>query len=343
MKRSESAMGQTVLELQHKFGPRSVILMYHRIAEVDSDPWSLCVTPRHFAEHLEVLRKRGRTIQVRQLAESLENGKVPRRSVVVTFDDGYADNLYNAKPLLEHYDVRATVFLVTSYVGLKQEFWWDELERLLLQPGRLPETLRLTINGSTYHWELGEAVRYSEDAYLSHRSWRTWEDAPSSRHSLYFSLWRLLRPLPESERRAVLDKLLAWAGAEPAARSTHRALSREEVLVLARQGLIEIGSHTMTHPLLSTCPSTAQREEIQRSKAELEEVLGCPVTSFAYPYGDYTGETIALVREAGFACACSTSAAVVGPGTDRFQLPRVQVHDWSREEFAGQLSMWLDG
>jgi peptidoglycan/xylan/chitin deacetylase (PgdA/CDA1 family) len=232
--------------------------------------------------------------------------------------------------LLEHYDVPATVFLVTGYVGLKQEFWWDELERLLLQPGSLPETLRLTINSNTYEWRLREAARYSEDAYFSQR------------HSLYVSLWRLLRPLPESERRKIQDELLAWAGAEPAVRSTHRTLSREEVLTLGRGELIEIGSHTVTHPLLSALSPTAQREEIQRSKAELEQVVGRPVSSFSYPYGDYTADTILLVREAGFACACTTDATVIGPGADRFQLPRIMVENWDGDEFARRLSPWLD-
>jgi peptidoglycan/xylan/chitin deacetylase (PgdA/CDA1 family) len=81
--------------------------------------------------------------------------------VVITFDDGYADNLHNAKPLLERYDIPATVFVTTGHIGHEREFWGDELDRLLLQPSTLPELLGLSINGSPYQWELGEVAHYT--------------------------------------------------------------------------------------------------------------------------------------------------------------------------------------
>jgi len=98
--------------------------------------------------------------------------------------------------------------------------------------------------------------------------------------------------------------------------------------------------------VLSARSAAAQREEIQQSKTYLEQVLGSPVTSFAYPYGrqsDYTAETVALVREAGFACACSASANVVRRAADPFRLPRLHVQDWDGEKFTQVLSRWLDG
>jgi peptidoglycan/xylan/chitin deacetylase (PgdA/CDA1 family) len=300
------------------------------------------VTPEHFAEHLEALRKHFFPIPLQQLVQALQNGKIPRRSVVVTFDDGYADNLHNAKLLLERYDIPATVFVTTGYFGYPREFWWDELERVVLQPGMLPETLYLSINGSAHEWKLGAAVHYDEDACWRHRDWRAWEDAPTPRHSLYYSLWQLLRPLPEDERLKTLDELLTWANADPEGRPTHRTLSLEEVSILGQGELVDVGAHTVTHPMLSTLPAALQRDEIQQSKASLERILGHSVTSFAYPYGDFTVETVVKVRETGFACACSTLANVVERDTERFQLPRIPVQDWDGEEFAKHVSMWLD-
>ena len=321
---------------------RFLILLYHRIVELRSDPWSLSVAPRHFAKHLEILREHAHPISLKQLSEGLLDGNLPDRAVVITFDDGYADNLYNAKPLLERYDVPATVFLTTGYIGHEREFWWDELDRLLLQPGTLPKVLSLSVNGSTYRWKLGKAAQYYSDDDATRRyRWRVWRYAFDSRYRLYRSLWELLHPLAEEEKQKVLDKLLVWADAKPAARPTHRPLSLEEVVALAQGDLVDVGAHTVTHPVLPTLPAASQWHEILKSKARLEEILSRPVSSFAYPYGSISAETVDIVREAGFACACSGLADVVGRSIDRFRLPRVEVAGWEGERFARQLFRWF--
>jgi peptidoglycan/xylan/chitin deacetylase (PgdA/CDA1 family) len=319
---------------------KALILMYHQVTELRSDPRQ-CVAPRHFAEHLEVLREHARPIRLQQLSRSLLDGNLPDRSVVVTFDDGYADNLHNAKPLLERYSVPATVFLTTGFVEYGREFWWDELERLLLHPGTLPEKLSLSANGGTYRWKLVEGIPYSEDASQRHRRWKIEKEARGSRRSLYDSLAKLLRPMTDDERQRVLDELRAWAGAEPAVRPSHRPLTLEEVVSLAQGDLIEVGAHTVTHPALRKLPLPSQRDEISGSKARLEEILNRPVASFSYPFGNLSEQTVGIVREAGFSCACSTRADVVRLSTDRFQLPRVEVQDCNGEEFAGRVSRWF--
>ena len=104
--------------------------MYHRVADVAHDPWRLAVSPENFEQHLAAVSERGRPISLAELAAGLEAGSVPRRSVVVTFDDGYRDNLHVAKPLLERYEIPATVFVVSGYVDSDRDFWWDELAEL---------------------------------------------------------------------------------------------------------------------------------------------------------------------------------------------------------------------
>jgi peptidoglycan/xylan/chitin deacetylase (PgdA/CDA1 family) len=264
--------------------------------------------------------------------------------VVVTFDDGYVDNLQQAKPLLVRYEMPATFFLAAGYLGHEREFWWDELERLLLQPGRLPETLHLDIAGNAYRWALGAAATYRDDQAKRNCAWRAWEDAPGARHQIYRLLWELMHPLAEVERRRVLDRLRLWAREESRGRPTHRPLSLKEVCSLVEGELIEIGAHTMTHPALSTLSLSAQWDEIQQSKTHLETILKRPVCSFAYPFGrkcDYLPETVDVVRDIGFTSACSNFAGVVDRFTDRFQLPRIQMQDWERNEFARQLERWF--
>jgi peptidoglycan/xylan/chitin deacetylase (PgdA/CDA1 family) len=243
--------------------------------------------------------------------------------------------------LLERYSIPATVFLITGYIAYEREFWWDELDQLFLQPGSLPKKLSLNVNGSTYRWELDEAVDYSAEAFQHHRRWRPGEEVRSSYHSLHDSLWKLLRPMAGGERQSVLHELQGWAGTEPAVRQSHRPLSLEEVLALGQGELVEVGAHTVTHPALRKLLPASQRDEILESKVQLEKILNRPVTSFSYPWGNLSDHTVDIVEEAGFSCACSTRADVVRISTDRYQLPRVEVRDWNREEFARQLSGWF--
>ena len=339
-----AALGHGVL--RHRFARRGLILLYHRVTDVRPDPWLMCVTPRHFAEHLEVLREHGRTVKLARLVRALMDGAPLSGSVAVTFDDGYADNIESARPLLDRYDVPAAVFVTSGFVGGGTETWWDELERLVLGPGTLPEIVVLRVSGGEHRWELGAAARYGEGDAARHRHWSVWGGEPTPRHSLYRSLHALLLPLPDAEQRRVLEQLARLAGAGSRGRATHRTLSSDELARLASTALVEVGAHSVTHPVLGALPPAAQRAEIEGSRARLEELLGAPVTGFAYPYGapsTYTAETVALVREAGFACACTNVAEVVSPAADCYQLPRVQVQDWDGDEFARRLIGWLGG
>jgi peptidoglycan/xylan/chitin deacetylase (PgdA/CDA1 family) len=315
---------------------KALILSYHRVCERNSDPWGLCVTPQHFSEHLDVLGKLTHPHSLHELiAGNTENG-----SIVVTFDDGYADNLHNAAPLLERKEIPATVFIVSGSVG-GREFWWDQVERTFLQPGRLPQELHLKMKGNDYCWNLNETTDYSEEACERNRSWRAWETAPTTRHSVYYSVWEKLHLLDEEEREQCMDQLLSWAGARTDRLEESRTLSIDELMTLSKSKLIEIGSHTVTHPSLPKLPATEQKSEIAESKNRIETIIGKPLSSFAYPHGDYTAETAFLVQQCGFRCACSTAASVVTEDISTYELPRFQVHDWDGEQFARQLSVWF--
>jgi peptidoglycan/xylan/chitin deacetylase (PgdA/CDA1 family) len=329
-----------------RLSSRALILLYHRVAEATSDPWSLAVRPAHFAQHLEVIKRRARVLSVEELVAAVADNKLPRRAVAITFDDGYADNLLKARPLLEKNDCPATVFVTTGFAGSDREFWWDELDKLFLQPGSLPASLRLTIDRKDYRWELGEAASYTETAYHNNDQWRAWhKDDPCSRHLLYRSLWELIHPLSEAERQRVRDDLVSWARADLSPRATHRALSSDELRELAEGGLVEIGCHTVTHPKLSSLALSLQRDEIVGSKSRLEELLNRRIKSFAYPYGrpcDYTAETVAVVKGAGYDSACSTTNGLVGRRSNLFELPRFQAPDVDGEALDRMLMQWFD-
>ncbi len=115
-----------------RLAPGSMLLLYHRIAATDADPWSLSVRPSHFAEHLEVLRG-----HIAPLTEISGNSHSARRAgrFALTFDDGYADALHTALPLLERHDAPATVFVATGGVDDGRPFWWDEIVALTAAQG----------------------------------------------------------------------------------------------------------------------------------------------------------------------------------------------------------------
>lgn len=300
------------MRLVDRFRARCIVLLYHRIARVDPDPWSLCVTPEHFAEHLEVLRsfRRVRFDQIEPSGWRVSNGGL---SVAITFDDGYADNFHEAAGLLALSDTPATFFIATGYMGGNREFWWDELERIVFRPLRKAEP---------FHCSAGPVKLLCEPT--------------ASARSTYFDIYEKLQPLDDGLRRHVLDQMLGWAGLPTRGRTSHRSMTAEEIVQLRSERLFEIGAHTVTHPLLAAQPLDSQYEELGRSKAWLESLLGEPVTSFSYPYGGtghYTPETVRAVADSGFARACSTSAHPVNRTDKPYELPRFNVTDMDGEQF----------
>jgi peptidoglycan/xylan/chitin deacetylase (PgdA/CDA1 family) len=278
---------------------------------------------------------------LRQLVQAHHEGQIPTRAVALTFDDGYANNFYNAKPLLERYDIPATVFVISGYIARNQEFWWDELEQVLLQPGKLPSKLYLPINDTYEQWDLGKATKYSEADRRSDYDLYASNAQPGSRLSFYHSVWQQLRPLKDEERREALAEIKVWADKKSVARPTHRPLTSEEVCLLEQGGLIEVGAHTVSHILLPDQSIGCQRDEIRQCKTYLEDVLGHLITSFSYPYGSHTEETITLVRNAGFNYACTTIYSNIRRNPNLFQLPRFGVGNWSGAEFEKRLLGWL--
>ena len=326
--------------------PSCIILLYHRVTKLTSDPQLLAVSPEHFSEHMEVLRKNTRPLPLQQLTKEMRAGSLTRRGVVITFDDGYSDNLNEAKPILERYGFPATVFVPSGNIDTSSEFWWDDLERIFLLPGKLPESLFLSINGQKYHWDMEEWVEYTDEDYRRFCKWNVFElEIPTIRHNIYMKLCELLRNLAIKERNSIVSYIVNWSGKPAKGRKTHRVLSASELRMITEGGLVEIGAHTVNHPVLATISQEEQIHEIRQNKSALENTLSHPINSFSYPFGsmaDYTVDTVKIINEAGFDNACSNFPGKVQNGTDFFQLPRFLVRNWSGNEFERQLNdFWL--
>lgn len=326
----------------------AIVLLYHRVSKLAVDPQLLAVTPQRFDEQLTALRRVARIVPLNELVRGVRDGAVPERDVAITFDDGYVDNLTHAAPLLRQHDASATVFVTARGERVRHEFWWDDLERLLLHDAPLPTALSLRVDGHEHTWalpDINQSPRFDP-------AWNVLCDrAPRPREALYLFLSKLLRPLCDVRRRCVLDALARWASLPVDGRPSHATLTDAQLNHLAADGLIDIGAHTVTHPVLASRSRDEQRFELEESRRRLEAIIGRPVTTFAYPFGcreDFNEVTVSLSREAGYACACANTGrepsprAIVTASSDLHRLPRAIVRNVSGDALARQLTQIWD-
>ena len=323
-------------------GTAPVVLLYHRVAHAASDPQVLCVTPEHFAEHVEVVAESYEPVRLGDLVAALRAGALPSRAVAITFDDGYADNLSAAKPVLERNGVSATVFVASGWMGGDRMYWWDELESLLLRPGRLPPVLEVEMGTEILRWQLGDDAVYTPEAAAGRSDWTVLDrDDPGPRQQIYRELSARLRGLDERARVRVLDSLRSTGMGNDLSNGKPRPMTVDELRRLVDGDLVDVGAHTITHPSLSTLDPDMQRAEIAGSKRQLEGALDRTIASFAYPYGgasDFDKTTAQIVRDAGFDHACANVSSRLERGTDAYRLPRVLVRDCDGGELRRRLA-----
>jgi peptidoglycan/xylan/chitin deacetylase (PgdA/CDA1 family) len=299
--------------------------LYHRIADEPVDCFSLSVSPDHFDQQLQVLRSTRHPLSLVDFVRDLRAGTLRPDAVALTFDDGYVDNLSAGKPRLVAADVPATVFLATGYVNRPGAIWSDELARLiLLEDG--PKSFELAVHGETLFLDFGGESPAREDG-------TTPVDSLTRRRTALWKLRNAMRILGDEERGSVMLKLRAIFGGRDYQARLGRAMTSDEVHKLVADGLVTVGAHTVTHPVLPTLEYAASCREITESKTACESLIGAPVSGFAYPYGDFDARVIEAVRGAGFAFSCSVRRGPAVVTSDIFALPRIHIHNWDGDAF----------
>ena len=225
----------------------SLILFYHRIAEGVDDPFNLCVTPARFAAHLDEIGRYGEPSTLAEL--SLPS---PRPRIVVTFDDGYADNLINAVPIVEAKGVPITIFVTSGVLGSHGGFWWDRLGTLLRSRPSAISEITLPAGERTVRIGLGSSCKR--------------KDLQSVR--------RHLLPLPVTEIHRVLDAVSEQWGISAAPPPDARPLTVSEFVQLAASNMVTIGDHTVDHVRLRGLHAADQKQTIVSSKEQLERLSG---------------------------------------------------------------------
>lgn len=300
--------------LLNQVDPPVIVLIYHRVTTLPSDPEMLAVTPENFRQQMRYLKENYPLVRFED-----DWAQTVKPAVCITFDDGYADNALEALPILEDVGVPATFFVSTGTIDTDQAFWWDELECIIMEKQNLPPSFTLNDSGSAKTWQTG---------------------THSERQEFYQDTVQALKNVTPGKRNDRLRQLRHWAGAEEEFTDTHRAMTVDELRLLANSSWVTIGAHTVTHARLSSLPPAAQAEEIAASKTQLEEWLGRGIQVFSYPFGrrcDYTKTTVALCQKAGFTKAAANFAGQTHRWTDPHQIPRHLVRNWPLEIFCEKL------
>lgn len=296
--------------------------MYHRVDTPANDPWQLAVSPDHFAEQLDVIRTMRSHVPVKQARPSSWK-LTARHNIAITFDDGYLDNLTNALPLLEQADVPATFFITTGQIGSHDEFWWDELARLLLD-GQASGDLSLGIGGQLHTWTEQQRT----------------EDRTKHHHEIY----NLLQPLYPQELRKSMAALRSHFTDSQVHCPTQWTMSEDELARFARHPLVTIGAHTVDHPRLSSLSLEEQVAQLKSSRETLQKICGRPVTICSYPFGGpdhVNSDTPIAAKNAGLQAAYTTVPATIEAWHMPYAIPRVHVPDLDGDRFSAFLKQYI--
>jgi peptidoglycan/xylan/chitin deacetylase (PgdA/CDA1 family) len=265
---------------------RALILTYHRFSERED---GVRVSARAFDEQVEYLAAHYTIVPLSQLAGYLLRGReIPPRMAAITIDDGYRDAYEIAFPILRKHCATATVFVVTDFVEGNSWLWTDKPRYLTTFAD--PQKIEVTIEGCKLNLELnGEATRQAAADRIN----------------------AALKSLSEEARDAALDRLAHDLGVNPPERppEEYSAINWRQAREMDIAG-VEIGSHTLTHPILTSLGDDRLREEVRQSRTVLQTVLGRNVETFCYPNGDHDLRVRRAVAHAGYQCAVTTEVGL---------------------------------
>lgn len=278
--------------------PRLSILIFHRVHSETDPLFPYEPDTRRFEAMMRYIASTYRVITLKDAVEQLAQGSLLPRSLVITFDDGYADNAEVAMPILEKLGIRATVFVSTGFLDGGR--MWNDSVIECIRACNLKQI------------DLGDfgLERFSLDS-------------PAERTSVIDVLLPRIKYLTLAEREAAVSRLQRICDVAQLPRNL--MMSSDQVRDLHRSGM-EIGAHTVNHPILTSIAPFEAEREIGEGKRTLESLIDAPVDVFAYPNGkpdqDYDYSHTMMVKALGFRGAVSTAPGVAQPGGDLYQLPR---------------------
>ncbi len=302
----------------------AIVLMYHRVTDIDKDPYQLAVKPEIFIRQIEQLKKFYTILSPDDFAEIVIKGKkFPKNCVVITFDDGYADNFLEALPILESFDAPALFYVCTDFLDSDKEKWDEQLTQIFLDDNKLPAELEISLNENKKVFDTSSLEKQAQTC-----------------NQLYQVLLHFSPPC----RKEIISQLFNWANLSTKARSQNRAMTCDELKKMSQSKYTTIGAHTHNHSKLSSLGFEDQFLEIEKSKKILEKITSKKITYFAYPFGtkaDYNKNSIKILKHLGFNLGVSLFYGQVHSWTNKFEVPRMLTGNWKENEFSHKISEYF--
>jgi peptidoglycan/xylan/chitin deacetylase (PgdA/CDA1 family) len=243
-------------------GKPVLVFMYHRVDNtVDKHLSKLTVSVNSFEEQLIYFKN---NFDCLRLTDDWSDAS--KTAVLLTFDDGYMDNFHNVLPLLEKYNVPATIFITTQNIGLDDEFWWD---RLAADYSACKESFSVP----------GLEMEVSKAQYT------------------YRTLSAQLVAMKEKEKGEWFEDFEKSNKILFASRKEFRTLTKEELSTLSKHRLIDIGLHTHHHYPLGTLSYEEQKEELLLSITKLKALVPDYINFLSLPHGSSNERTIKVCNE----------------------------------------------
>jgi len=283
---------------------RLSILIFHRVHARPDPLFPHEPDAQRFEAIVRYVAATYRVMTLREAVAHLEQGALPPRSLVITFDDGYADNAEVALPILQRYGLQATFFVSTGFLD-GGRMWNDSVIECI------------------------RACRHDEIDLGAFDLGRCSLATPAERSAVIDTLLPRIKYLTLSGREEAISGLLRLCKVTELPRDL--MMRSNQVIEMHRAGM-EIGAHTVNHPILTSITPPEAEFEIAEGRRHLESLIDVPIESFAYPNGkpnqDYDCSHVAMVRKLGFRGAVSTAPGVAQSGNDLYQLPRFS--PWGR-------------
>lgn len=287
------------------------ILIYHRVLDEPDFMRPGEVDKVAFTWQMRLLAKYFNVLPLHEALDRMHSDRLPPRAVTITFDDGYADNYTNALPILQQFGLTATFFIANGFLDGGR--MWNDTVIEAVRNYDAPE-LDLTPIGLE-RFDVSDATKKCQVAG---------------------QILKQIKHLPLEQR----DQQTGYIAAQSKNLPNNLMMTTEQLIQLHGSG-VEIGGHTVNHPILAKLDEATARREIGDNKTFLEKLLNAELRFFAYPNGkpveDYLPNQVSLVKELGYNAAVSTRWGVVTCQGDRWQLPRFTPWDLTPTRFMRRL------